>query len=153
RKGDAAVNPTEELVARFEAARPRLTSLAHRIVGSHHDAEDAVQTAWLRIQTAQPADLDNPDGWFTTTTARLCLDQLRRRERRGEVLRATDDLPGEQSAADEEFLRREDVPRPLLVLPDRLSPRQPVAYVLHDLFAVPFDQVADVLGTSTDAAK
>jgi len=142
-----------ELVEQFEAARPRLTSLAHRIVGSRQDAEDAVQTAWLRTQTAGHAELENPDGWFTTTTARLCLDQLRRRERRGELLRPAAELPGEQVAADEEFLRREDVSRALLVLLDRLSSRQRVAYVLHDLFALPFDQIAAVLDTSTDAAK
>ncbi|MBF6354978.1 sigma-70 family RNA polymerase sigma factor [Nocardia higoensis] len=142
-----------EIVDQFEAARPKLTSLAHRIVGSHHDAEDVVQAAWLRIQSARQTDVDNPDGWFTTITARLCLDLLRSRERRDEVFRPAAELPGEQLAADEEFLRREDVSRALLVLLDRLSPRRRVAYVLHDLFAVPFDQVAAVLGTSTDAAK
>lgn len=148
-----AVNSSVELVEQFEAARPRLTSLAHRIVGSRQDAEDAVQTAWLRAQTADHAALENPDGWFTTITARLCLDQLRTRERRGELLRPAAEIPGEQAAADEEFLRREDVSRALLVVLDRLSPRQRVAYVLHDLFAVPFDQIAVALDTSTDAAK
>jgi len=179
-KGTPTVNSTDEILTRFEAARPRLTSLAHRIVGSHHDAEDAVQSAWLRTQLADPAEINDPDGWFTTTTVRLCLDQLRRRRRRAEVLRPATESPGAGTAAElsgaavaaelsgaavaaelsgaavaaeEEFLRREEVSRALLVLLDRLSPRQRAAYVLHDLFAVPFDQVADILGTSTDAAK
>ncbi|OOC55762.1 MULTISPECIES: sigma-70 family RNA polymerase sigma factor [Nocardiopsis] len=137
-----------DLIDEFQAARPRLLSLAHRIVGSVHDAEDAVQAAWLRTQTARPQEIDNPDGWFTTVTARLCLDQLRARERRGEVPLLAEAVPGEQLAADEEVLRREDVSRALMVLLGRLTPAQRVAYVLHDLFAVPFDQVASVLDTA-----
>ena len=142
-----------ELVERFEVARPRLISLAFRMVGSHHDAEDAVQSAWLRVQAADATDVANLDGWFTTVTARLCLDQLRARERRGELPLLADDVPGDQRGVDEEFLRREDVSRALLVLLSELSPGQRVAYVLHDLFALPFDEVADVLATSAVAAK
>ncbi|TDB95996.1 sigma-70 family RNA polymerase sigma factor [Actinomadura sp. 7K534] len=142
-----------ELVERFEAARPRLLSLAHRIVGSHHDAEDAVQNAWARVQAADTAEITNLDGWFTTVTARLCLDLLRARERRGELPLASADIPGEQLGADEAFLRREAVSRALLVLLGELSPRQRVAYVLHDLFAVPFDQIAAVLDTTPASAK
>ncbi|MEV4714155.1 sigma-70 family RNA polymerase sigma factor [Micromonospora sp. NPDC049374] len=142
-----------ELVDQFEAARPRLMSLAYRIVGSQHDAEDAVQTTWTRVQAADPAEVINPEGWFTTVTARLCLDLLRRRERRGELPLIADDLPSEQLSADEAYLRREEVSRALLVLLAELSPGQRVAYVLHDLFAVPFAQVAAVLGTSAVAAK
>ncbi|TDE24006.1 sigma-70 family RNA polymerase sigma factor [Actinomadura sp. 6K520] len=142
-----------ELVERFEAARPRLMSLAHRIVGSHHDAEDAVQNAWARVQAADTAEVTNLDGWLTTVTARLCLDLLRARERRGELPLVSADIPGEQLGADEAFLRREAVSRALLVLLGELSPRQRVAYVLHDLFAVPFDQVAEVLDTTPASAK
>lgn len=142
-----------DLIDEFEAARPRLLSLAHRIVGSVHDAEDAVQAAWLRAQTTQHRELDNPIGWFTTVTARLCLDQLRARERRGEIPLLADAIPAEHLAADEEFLRREDVSRALLVLLDQLTPAQRVAYVLHDLFSVPFDRVAAVLDTAPTNAK
>jgi RNA polymerase sigma-70 factor (ECF subfamily) len=142
-----------DLVEEFEAARPRLLSLAHRIVGSVHDAEDVVQTAWLRAQTAGDAALDNPQGWFTTVTARLCLDQLRARHRRGELPLLAEHISGERLAVDEEYLRREEISRALLVLLEQLSPSQRVAYVLHDLFAVPFEQVAAVLDVSPASAK
>jgi RNA polymerase sigma factor (sigma-70 family) len=135
----------------FEAARPRLTSLAHRICGSHHDAEDAVQATWLRVRATDFAEVANPDAWLVTTTTRLCLDLLRARARRGEL--PLPDVPGEEVAADEAVLRRDEVSRALLVLLDELSPRQRVAYVLHDLFAVPFDEVAAVLDTAPASAK
>ena len=137
----------------FEAARPWLTSLAHRICGSHHDAEDVVQATWLRVQATDFAEVANPDAWLTTTTTRLCLDLLRARARRGELPLLANDIPGEGLAADEAVLQREDVSRALLVVLGELSPRQRVAYVLHDLFAVPFDQVAAVLDTAPASAK
>ncbi|WP_116045182.1 sigma-70 family RNA polymerase sigma factor [Amycolatopsis palatopharyngis] len=141
-----------ESIEEFEAARPRLLSLAHRILGSVHDAEDAVQTAWLRTRTAGER-IDNPVGWFTTVTTRVCLDQLRARHRRGEVPLLADAIPAAQIAADEDFIRREDVSRALLVLLEQLPPRQRVSYVLHDLFAVPFAQVAAILDTTPATAK
>ncbi|MFI1096078.1 sigma-70 family RNA polymerase sigma factor [Streptomyces sp. NPDC020917] len=142
-----------EAVEAFESARPRLMSLAFRIVGSHHDAEDAVQTAWARTQAAGTAQVENPDAWFATVTARACLDILRGRRRRAELPLLADDVPSGRMSADEAFLRREDLSRALLVLLAELSPRQRVAYVLHDLFAVPFDEIATVLDTSTPSAK
>lgn len=141
-----------ELVENFEAARPRLTSLAHRIVGSRHDAEDMVQTAWLKVQASTTA-VNNPDGWFTTVTVRSCLDLLRARARRAETPLPADGLPTEQLGADEEFLQRENVSRALMVLLNELSPRQRAAYVLHDLFAVPFDQIAAALEVTVASAK
>lgn len=128
-------------------------SLAFRIVGSHHDAEDAVQTTWVRAQTAGTATVVNPDAWFTTVTARACLDILRGRERRRELPLLSDDIAGDRMSADEAFLRREDLSRAILVLLNELSPRQRVAYVLHDLFAVPFGEIATVLDTNTTSAK
>ncbi|OLT39970.1 hypothetical protein BJF85_06325 [Saccharomonospora sp. CUA-673] len=165
-----------ELADRFQRARPRLLSMAHRMLGSYQDAEDAVQTTWLRVQATRgdragesgaTGEIANVDGWFTTITSRICLDQLRARQRRGETsLQAVwpsgevgpdrlgaDRMSAEQMATDEEFLRREDVSRALVVLLGELSANQRVAYVLHDLFAVPFDDVAAVLDTSRDAAK
>lgn len=139
-------------IEEFEAVRSRLLSLAHRILGSAHDAEDAVQTAWLRAQTAGER-IDNPVGWFTTVTTRVCLDKLRARRRRGEVPLLADAIPAAQIAADEDLIRREDVSRALLVLLEQLPPRQRVSYVLHDLFAVPFAEVAAILATTPANAK
>lgn len=142
-----------DMVEEFEAARPRLLSLAHRIVGSVHDAEDAVQAAWVRTQCATFAEVDNPDGWFTTVTARICLDQLRKRHRGGGIEMLVDEIPEAQLAADEAFIRRDEVSRALLVVLSELTPKQRVAYVLHDLFAVPFEQIAMVLDMKPVSAK
>lgn len=142
-----------DLANEFEVARRRLLSLAHRILGSLEDAEDAVQTAWLRADGAAQTQVDNPAAWFTTVTARVCLDQLRSRERRGELPLLADAIPGDQLAADEEFLRREDISRALLVLLDQLTATQRVAYVLHDIFRIPFGEVAVVLNTTPTNAK
>lgn len=142
-----------EFVDSFEAARPRLMSLAHRILGSHHDAEDAVQTAWARARSSDLTEVVNLDGWLTTVTARVCLDLLRARERRGELPLLADDLPEDRLTADETLLQREEVSRALLVVLGELSPRQRVAYVLHDLFSVPFQEVAAVLDTNPTSAK
>ncbi|MFD8597813.1 sigma-70 family RNA polymerase sigma factor [Kitasatospora sp. NPDC059646] len=142
-----------ELIAHFEAARPRLLSLAHRILGSHQDAEDAVQTTWTRANGVDADTLDNPEAWLTTVTARLCVDLLRSRARRPELPLPEQDFQSEELAAEEAFLRREEVSRALLVLLDALPPRQRVAYVLHDLFTVPFDRIAEVLDVRPDAAK
>ncbi|MFD6195074.1 sigma-70 family RNA polymerase sigma factor [Mycobacteriaceae bacterium NPDC060252] len=142
-----------DLIENFEAARPRLLAVAHRILGSHHDAEDAVQAAWIRAQSTDLNPVESLDGWLTTVTARLCLDQLRARERRGEISLTAEHMPGTSLAADEDFLRREQVSRAMLVVLGELSPKQRVAYVLHDLFAVPFEDVAAVLDTTVVSAK
>jgi len=143
-----AVNVTDT----FQAERSRLLSLAHRILGSLEDAEDAVQNAWLRAHAVQE-EIENPAGWLTTVTARICLDQLRAARRRGERPLLTDALADPQLAVDEEFLQREQVSRALMVLLDQLTATQRVAYVLHDLFGVPFHDIADVLDTTPANAK
>ncbi|MFJ6612597.1 sigma-70 family RNA polymerase sigma factor [Streptomyces sp. NPDC091289] len=145
-------------VEEFEAVRPHLLSVAHRMLGSAHDAQDAVQTAWLRAATARSSrssapSIGNPAAWLTTVTARVCLDELRARRRRNEAPLLADAVPAAELAADEAVLRTEDVSRALMVLLSRLTPPQRVAYVLHDLFATPFDQVAEVLGGSVAGAK
>ncbi|MFE7615562.1 sigma-70 family RNA polymerase sigma factor [Streptomyces sp. NPDC057496] len=138
----------------FETARPRLLSVAHRMLGSVHDAEDAVQAAWLRTTTVRTGQaIENPSAWLTTVTARICLDELRARHRRKEAPLLADAIPAEQLAVDEEMLREEDVSRALMVLLNRLTPPQRVAYVLHDLFAVPFAPIAHVLGVTVPGAK
>ncbi|MFJ9110769.1 sigma-70 family RNA polymerase sigma factor [Streptomyces sp. NPDC102283] len=138
----------------FETARPGLLSVAHRMLGSAQDAQDAVQTAWVRAATARSsAAIENPSAWLTTVTARVCLDELRARRRRAEAPLLADAVPAADLAADEAVLRAEDVSRALMVLLDRLTPPQRVAYVLHDLFSTPFDRIAEVLGATVPSTK
>lgn len=137
----------------FEAMRPQLTALAFRLLGSIHDAEDAVQSTWIKASAADTEGLRNPAAWLTTVLTRVCLDQLRARHRRREEPLPADALPAESVAADERYLQREDVSRALMVVLNLLTPAQRVAYVLHDLFGVPFREVARALGTSADSAK
>ncbi|MGW4638361.1 sigma-70 family RNA polymerase sigma factor [Sphaerisporangium sp. NPDC004334] len=149
----------ELLAQRFEAARPHLRGVAYRLLGSLADAEDAVQKVWLKACEADSREVRNLTGWLTTITARECLDLLRARRRRGEVA-----LPGDEveavtavsaaaRTAEEEVLLAESVGLALLVVLDRLSPAQRVAFVLHDLFAVPFKEIGRVLDRSPAAAK
>ncbi|MFC8625077.1 sigma-70 family RNA polymerase sigma factor [Streptomyces anulatus] len=141
-------------VEEFATARPHLLSVAHRMLGSAQDAQDAVQTAWVRAATARSsASVENPSAWLTTVTARVCLDELRARRRRDEAPLLADAVPAADLAADEAVLRAEDVSRALMVLLDRLTPPQRVAYVLHDLFSTPFDRIAEVLGATVPNAK
>lgn len=139
--------------AEFEAARPQLTAVAFRLLGSIHDAEDAVQSTWIKASTADPGDLRNPSAWLTTVLTRVCLDYLRRRKSRREEPLFADALAVELVAADEHYLHRENVSRALMVVLSQLTPAQRVAYVLHDLFDVPFREVAQTLATSPDNAK
>lgn len=142
-----------ELVEEFEAARPQLTAVAFRLLGSVHDAEDAVQTTWIKASATPADDIHTPAAWLTTVLTRVCLDHLRTRRRRREEPLLADMIPVEALEADELYLRRENVSRALMVVLDRLTPAQRVAYVLHDLFDVPFREVAATLGTSSDNAK
>ncbi len=128
-------------------------AVAFRLLGSAYDAEDAVQSTWLRADGAADVEVRNSAAWLTTVTTRVCLDHLRTRRRRGEEPLSTELLPGEQVAADERYLQRERVSRALLVLLDALTPAQRGAYVLHDLFDVPFTDIAQTLGTSVASAK
>ncbi|MCK0175882.1 sigma-70 family RNA polymerase sigma factor [Mycolicibacterium sp. F2034L] len=137
----------------FEAARPQLTAVAFRILGSIHDAEDAVQSTWIKASTADTQDPRNPVAWLTTIVSRLCLDLLRVRKNRGEEPLLADMLSADVVSADERYLQQESISRALMVLLDRLTPDQRVAYVLHDLFDVPFREVAETLGTTPDNAK
>lgn len=148
-----------DLAQRFEADRGRLKSVAFQLLGSLSDAEDAVQAAWLKASRSEYAAVANLTAWLTTITAREALDQLRARKRRAEQPLTDADADaavGERfvaAAADEEVLMAESVSRALLVVLDRLPPAQRVAFVLHDVFAVPFETIADLLDRSPAAAK
>lgn len=155
------MSATTDLVAlaqHFDADRRHLRSVAFQLLGSTADADDAVQSAWLKASRADFGAVDNLSGWFTTITAREALDQLRARKRRAEQPLADPDeldrLAGAASApADKDALLAESVSDALLVVLDRLSPAQRVAFVLHDVFAMPFETIAAVLNRSPDAAK
>lgn len=141
------------LTSQFVEQRPRLLSLAYRLLGSVHDAEDAVQNAWVRVATARGTEISNVPGYLTRVVTTVCLDQLRERQRRDRLTERAEPAATATWAADEEFLRREAVGRALMVLLSRLTPAQRAAYVLHDLFAVPFDEIAVILGVTPDGAK
>ncbi|OBK89831.1 sigma-70 family RNA polymerase sigma factor [Mycolicibacter sinensis] len=142
------------LAEQFEGHRSRLHSVAFHLLGSAADADDAVQSAWLKASRADFTAVHNLAGWLTTITARTAVDQLRARARRGEQpLPETLDHGPAALAAEEEVLRSEAVSRALLVVLDRLSPAQRAAFVLHDVFDVPFEQIGELLDRSPDAAK
>lgn len=145
----------EVLAGRFERARPRLHAVAVRMLGSHAAADDAVQEAWLRLHRTEPDGIDNLDGWLTTVVSRICLDTLKagstRREHPVDEVPETADShhpdPAEQAAT------ADAVGAALLVVLDQLGPTERLAFVLHDLFGVPFDEVAPIVDTSTANAR
>jgi RNA polymerase sigma factor (sigma-70 family) len=147
-----------DLVAQaFEAQRDRLRAVAYRMLGSHADAEDAVQEAWLRLARQDTAAIDNLAGWLTTVVGRISLDVLRSRQVHPEA--SYDDKPelvvtaDEGPAPDETAALADSVGLALVVVLDSLAPSERLAFVLHDMFAVPFGEIAQILGKSTDATK
>ena len=148
----------DSLAKRFEEDRRRLRSVAYRMLGSVTEAEDAVQEAWLRLGRADTSEVENPKGWLTTVVARVCLDMLRaRKSRREEPLGVTlpEPLTGGEMEADPEdqALLADSVGIALLVVLDTLAPAERIAFVLHDTFAVPFDEIARIVGRSPTAAR
>jgi len=146
------------LTERFEEARPRLRGVAYRLLGSKTEAEDAVQEAWLRLQRTDTASVENLAGWLTTVVSRVCLDMLRsRKSRREQPIDAESFLPGPNRGGrtnpEGEAVLADSVGVALLVLLDTLTPAERLAFVLHDLFAMPFEEIGSILGRSPDAAK
>lgn len=150
--------PDEALAEAFEEQRGRLVAVAYRMLGSRADAEDAVQEAWLRLARHDAAAIDNLGGWLTTVVGRVCIDVLRSRNARSEAsyderlpeLVVTEDGGG---APEDEALLAESVGLALLVVLDTLRPAERLAFVLHDMFAVPFEEIGQIVGRSADAAK
>src|SRR5688572_9764485 len=123
------------------------------MLGSLAEADDAVQEAWLRLDRAEPSDIANPRGWLTTIVSRICLDMLRTRtSRREEPLDAKADRPGTTDAA-QELMLADSVGLALLVVLGKLEPAERIAFVLHDLFGVPFDEIATIVARSPDATR
>jgi RNA polymerase sigma factor (sigma-70 family) len=146
------------LSERFEEHRPRLRGVAYHLLGSLSEAEDAVQEAWLRLQRTNTAAVENLAGWLTTVVSRVCLDMLRsRKSRREEAIDGHLAEPGVMRVGgtdpEGEAVLPDSVGVALLILLDTLTPAERLAFVLHDLFALPFEEVGSILGKSPDAAK
>jgi RNA polymerase sigma factor (sigma-70 family) len=154
------VTEEEKLAAEFETQRSYLHTIAFRVLGSHADADDAVQEAWLRLARTGGSGIRDLRGWLTTVTGRICLDALRRRGVRGEQPLELDvgTLPRGTVGArgvdpEEEAVLADSVGLALYVVMDALTPAERVSFVLHDVFEVPFDAIAAILGRSTAATK
>lgn len=157
------MDENEFLAARFEENRPHLKAVAYRMLGSLSEAEDAVQEAWIRLSRSDDRQIDNLGGWLTTVVGRVCLDMLRsRRSRREEPLEAqTPDGPtpdpvlGPQPGSDPEqqALIADSVGLALLVVLETLDPAERLAFVLHDMFAVPFDEIGRMVDRTPAAAR
>src|SRR5215208_2380812 len=146
------------LAEQFEEHRPHLRAVAYRMLGSTAEADDAVQEAWLRLSRSDASEIDNLGGWLTTVVARVCLNALRARRRHGEeplgphvpdpVVDAADG-----SSPEHEALLADSVGLALLVVLETLPPAERLAFVLHDMFGVPFDEIAPIVDRSPEAAR
>ncbi len=144
------------LSAQFEANRRHLSGVAYRMLGSEAEAEDAVQEAWLRLSRANSGDIANLRGWLTTVVGRICLDMLRsRRLRKEEDLdaHAPEAIPSGARGSEDEAVLADSVGLALLVVLETLTPAERVAFVLHDMFDLPFDEIAPIIGRSLDATR
>jgi RNA polymerase sigma-70 factor (ECF subfamily) len=155
------VNDRDWLTEKFEENRPHLRAVAYRMLGSMGEVDDAVQEAWLRLNRTDARSIENLGGWLTTVIARVCLDMLRsRKSRREESLedhneRMPDFVLSREDRIDpeQETLIANSVGLALLVVLETLSPQERLAFVLHDMFAVPFDEIAAIVGCSPVAAR
>ena len=144
------------LADRFEAERGRLRAVAYRMLGSVSEAEDAVQEAWLRLARTDEAAIGNLGGWLTTVVGRVCLDMLRARKARPAAAHLPDPVVGPESPGadpEQEALMADSVGLALLVVLETLTPAERLAFVLHDMFGLPFEEVAQIGGRSPAAAK
>jgi RNA polymerase sigma factor (sigma-70 family) len=152
------MDANEALAERFEEHRIRLRAVAYRMLGSLTEADDAVQEAWLRLSGAAAKDVENLGGWLTTVVARVCLNMLRSRRARSEVPldpHVPDPVVSPQAGVEpeDEALLADSVGLALLVVLDALPPAERLAFVLHDTFAVPFDEIGPMVGRSPAAAR
>jgi RNA polymerase sigma factor (sigma-70 family) len=157
------MNENEWLAERFESNRSRLTAVAYRMLGSLGEAEDAVQESWLRLSRADTSRVENLEGWLTTIVARVCFDMLRsRKSRREEPLgaRVPEPIPALAGTTradgrdpEHEAQLADSVGLALLVVLERLAPAERLAFVLHDMFDLPFDEIAPIVGRSPTATR
>jgi RNA polymerase sigma-70 factor (ECF subfamily) len=152
------VDERDWLAERFEADRTRLRAVAYRMLGSVSEADDAVQESWIRLNRAQPADVENLHAWLTTVVARVSLDMLRTRNSRREEhfgAHVPEPIVSREDRVDPEYeaLLADSVGLALLVVLETLAPAERLAFVLHDMFSVPFDEIAPIVGRSPAAAR
>jgi RNA polymerase sigma factor (sigma-70 family) len=152
------MNEQEWLAERFQERRPHLRAVAYRMLGSLSEADDALQEAWLRLSRSDISGVENLGGWFTTIVARVSLNMLRaRKSKRGESLEARlpDPIVSTDAGVDPEHeaLIGDSVGLALVVVLETLAPAERLAFVLHDMFAVPFDEIASITGRSPEAAR
>src|SRR5579859_2138959 len=152
------MNKHEWLAEQFEAYRTHLQAVAYRMLGSLSEADDAVQESWLRLSRSDTSGIENLGGWLTTVVGRICLDMLRsRNSRREESLEATVsefiESSGEGSDPEQEVLLADSLGLALLIVLDTLPPAERIAFVLHDIFAVPFDEIAPIVERSETATR
>src|SRR5437763_4325531 len=155
---DVTVTDRDQLTEEFERHRAHLRSVAYRMLGSLSEADDAVQEAWLRLNRSDTAAVTNLGGWLTTVVSRVALDALRaRRARREDYVGSWLPEPVYDTSAggdpEQEALLADSVGLALLVVLDTLTPAERLAFVLHDMFAVPFDEIAPIVDRSPDAAR
>src|SRR5262245_57079065 len=146
------------LAERFEEHRPRLRAVAYRMLGSTGEADDAVQEAWILLNRSNAGAIENLEAWLVTVVGRVALNMLRSRKRRREEpldVRLPDPIvdPARGIDPEHEVLLADSVGLALLVVLERLTPAERLAYVLHDMFAVPFEQIGAILERSPDAAR
>jgi RNA polymerase sigma factor (sigma-70 family) len=152
------MDENEWLAERFEEHRTHLHAVSYRMLGSLSEADDAVQEAWLRLSRSDTSGVENLGGWLTTVVARVCLNMLRSRKSRREEpfgVHMPDPVVSREDGADPEYeaLLADSVGLALLVVLETLSPAERLAFVLHDMFAVPFDEIAPMVGRSPTAAR
>lgn len=141
------------LLERFDQTRPRLRAVAHRMLGSATDADDALQEAWLKLSRADTSEVSNVAGWLTTVVARVCLDMLRSRQsRREDPLAAEAEAPSD-STPETEFGLADAIGPALLVVLDMLAPQERVAFVLHDMFDLSFEEIAPIVDRTPAATR
>jgi RNA polymerase sigma factor (sigma-70 family) len=152
------MNEISALLPLFEAQRPRLRAVAFRMLGSRTDADDAVQETWLRLSRSADTAVENFGGWLTTVISHICLDMLRARKTRGDDIAHSEDkleptLTSTPNPQEDDLLLADSVSAALLVVLQRLSPAERVAFVLHDMFDLSFEEIAPILDRTPEAAR
>ena len=152
------MNEISALLPLFEAQRPRLRAVAFRMLGSRTDADDAVQETWLRLSRSADTAVENLGAWLTTVISHICLDMLRARKTRGDDIAHSEDkleptLTSTPNPQEDDLLLADSVSAALLVVLQRLSPAERVAFVLHDMFDLSFEEIAPILDRTPEAAR